>query len=148
MRFSQVLICLKVKVAQLCPTLCDPMDHAVHGILQARILEPFPSPGDLPNPGIPQVLNQRSCQGRFVFATPLAGSVSTPSCPEGPVSGLVVHASLCRWPRLAALVCFKGVLVCSNICCCSVTKLCLTLCNPVDCSSPGFPVLHYLLEFA
>ena len=26
---------LKVKVAQLCPTLCDPMDYAVHGILQA-----------------------------------------------------------------------------------------------------------------
>ena len=29
----------KVKVAQLCPTLCDPMDYTVHGILQARILE-------------------------------------------------------------------------------------------------------------
>ena len=30
------------------------MDHAVHGILQVRTLEwwPFPSPGDLPNPGI------------------------------------------------------------------------------------------------
>ena len=28
-----------VKVAQLCPTLCDPMDYTVHGILQARILE-------------------------------------------------------------------------------------------------------------
>ena len=29
----------KVKVAQSCPTLCDPMDYIVHGILQARILE-------------------------------------------------------------------------------------------------------------
>ena len=29
----------KVKVAQSCPTLCDPMDCIVHGILQARILE-------------------------------------------------------------------------------------------------------------
>ena len=28
-----------VKVAQSCPTLCDPMDCTVHGILQARILE-------------------------------------------------------------------------------------------------------------
>ena len=28
-----------MKVAQLCPTLCDPMDYTVHGILQARILE-------------------------------------------------------------------------------------------------------------
>ena len=31
--------------------------------------------------------------------------------------------------------------------CCSVTKLCLTLCNPMDCSMPGFHVLHSLLEF-
>ena len=30
---------VKVKVAQLCPNLCNPMVFAVHGILQARILE-------------------------------------------------------------------------------------------------------------
>ena len=30
---------VKVKVAQLCQILCDPMDYTVHGILQARILE-------------------------------------------------------------------------------------------------------------
>ena len=29
----------EVKVAQSCPTLCNPMDYTVHGILQARILE-------------------------------------------------------------------------------------------------------------
>ena len=39
---------VKVKVAQSCPTLCNPMDYTAHGILQARI----PSPGELPNPGI------------------------------------------------------------------------------------------------
>ena len=45
---------VKVKVAQSCPTLCDTMDYTVNGILQARILEwvAFPSPGDLPNPGM------------------------------------------------------------------------------------------------
>ena len=32
--------------------------------------------------------------------------------------------------------------------CCSVTKLCLTLCDPMSCSMPGFPVLHCLLKFA
>ena len=44
----------EVKVAQSCPTLCGPMDYIVYGILKARVLEwyPFPSPGDLPNPGI------------------------------------------------------------------------------------------------
>ena len=50
------LMVVKVKVAQSCPTLCDPMDYIVHRILHARILEwifkYFPSPGDLPNPGI------------------------------------------------------------------------------------------------
>ena len=29
-------------------------------------------------------------------------------------------------------------------CCCSVNKLCLTFCNPVDCSMPGLPVLPSL----
>ena len=33
------------------------------------------------------------------------------------------------------------------ICCCSVTKLCSTVSDPVNCSSPGFPVLYYLPEF-
>ena len=32
-------------------------------------------------------------------------------------------------------------------CCCSVTQLCPTLCDPMDCSTPGFPVLHYFPEF-
>ena len=32
-------------------------------------------------------------------------------------------------------------------CCCSVTKLCPALCNPMDCSMPGFPVLYYLPDF-
>ena len=55
--FSNVVLCdskVKVKVIHFCPTLCDPMDYRVHGILQARILEwvAVPSPGDLPNPGI------------------------------------------------------------------------------------------------
>ena len=30
---------VKVKVAQSCPTLCDPVDYRVNGILQARTLE-------------------------------------------------------------------------------------------------------------
>ena len=30
---------VKMKVMQLCPTLCSPMDYIIHGDLQARILE-------------------------------------------------------------------------------------------------------------
>ena len=42
-KIAHVLICIflimKVKVTQSCPTLCNPMDCTVRGILQARILE-------------------------------------------------------------------------------------------------------------
>ena len=31
-------------------------------------------------------------------------------------------------------------------CCSSVAKLCLTLCDPMDCSTPDSPVLHHLPE--
>ena len=37
-------------------------------------------------------------------------------------------------------------LICND--CCSVPESCLTLCDPTNCSTPGFPVLHWLLEFA
>ena len=31
-------------------------------------------------------------------------------------------------------------------CCCSVAQSCLTLCDPMNCSRPGFPFFHHLLE--
>ena len=37
--FSWRALHMKVKVTQSYPTLCDPMDYTVHGILQTRILE-------------------------------------------------------------------------------------------------------------
>ena len=47
--------------------------------------------------------------------------------------------SLSMWILLFSFFC----------CCCEVAKLCLTpLCNPMDCSTPGFLVPHCLLEFA
>ena len=53
-------------VAQSCPSLCDPMDYIVHGILQARILEwvafPFSRGSSQPSDQI-----QVSCiAGRFL----------------------------------------------------------------------------------
>ena len=32
--------------------------------------------------------------------------------------------------------------------CCPVAQPCLTVCDPMGCSMPDFPVLQYLLEFA
>ena len=48
------------EVAQLCLTLCDPMDSSLHqappfmGFSRQEYWSglPFPSPGNLPNPGI------------------------------------------------------------------------------------------------
>ena len=45
--------CVNVKVAQSCPTLCDPMDCPWSSQGQnTGVCKPFPSPRDLPNPGI------------------------------------------------------------------------------------------------
>ena len=34
------------------------------------------------------------------------------------------------------------------MCCCLVAKSCLILCDPLNCSTPGVPVLHRLMELA
>ena len=36
----------------------------------------------------------------------------------------------------------------SECCCCSVTQPRPNLCDPMDCSTLGFPVLHYIPQFA
>ena len=59
-----------MKVAPSCPILCDPMDSTVHGILQAWSGEPFPSPGNLPNPEIE-------------FGSPAFQADSLPAKPQG-----------------------------------------------------------------
>ena len=65
---------MHVKLLQLCPTLCDPMDCSppgspVLGILQSRIPGglPCPPPGYLPDPGVePASLVSPALAGRFV----------------------------------------------------------------------------------
>ena len=68
---------VKVRVAQLCPTLCNLMDcsppgSSVYGVLQARILEwvAIPFSSDLPNlgieprsPALQEILYQLNHQG-------------------------------------------------------------------------------------
>ena len=60
-----------------------------------------------------------------------------------------VEAYGCEGNRYQNVVTCPTVGLRSSIsCCCSVVKSCLTLCNPMDCSTPGSSVLHHLLEFA
>ena len=54
---------------------------------------------------------------------------SPPSREGSPVYSYVAALSLLLCPR-------------------PVTKLCASLCDPIDCSRPGFPFLHCLPEFA
>ena len=69
---------------------------------------PFPTPGDLPDPG-------------FESRSPALQVESLLSEPPGS-PGLPVQFS-------------------------SVAQLCPALCDPMDCSTPGLPVHHQLLEF-
>ena len=61
-----------------------------------------------------------------------------PLQPLGVLSPLALLTRPC-WPQL--------VLPQMNLCR-SVAKLCLSLWDPMDCSTPGFPVLHYPPEIA
>ena len=66
-----VCACVPAKSPQLCLILCNAMDSSllgslVHMILEARILELFPPPGDLPDPGFkPVSLTNPALQGGF-----------------------------------------------------------------------------------
>ena len=40
----------------------------------------------------------------------------------------------------------SNIRTCTCCICCSVAQLCPTLCNPMDCSTPGVPVHHQLPE--
>ena len=65
------------------PMNCSPRGSSVHGILQARILElPFPSPGDLPNPGI---------KATFPVAATLAEEFFTAEPPGKPYINMYTH---------------------------------------------------------
>ena len=39
------------------------------------------------------------------------------------------------------------IIISAILLCCSVAKSCPALCDPMNYSTPGFPVLHYLPEF-
>ena len=54
------------------------------------------------------------------------------------------YGILVSWPGVVPMLPWIGGRVLTTGCRCSVAKSCLTLCNPMDCSMPGFPVLHCL----
>ena len=118
-------------VTQLYPTLCDPMDcslpgSSVHGIFHARILKwvAISSSKESSQPRDWTCISCISC---------IAGEFFTPEPLGKPTYMLyiVLFIHVCAY-------------MCISMCiCCSVTKSYLNLCDPVDCSPPGIPVLHH-----
>ena len=81
---------------------------------------PFLSPGDLPNPG------------------------NEPRSPALQADSLPTELRASFPTSKSCFVIWRNML---RPCCCSVTKSYLTVCNPMNYSTPGFPVLHCLQEF-
>ena len=61
-----------------------------------------------------------------------------------------VTSPACLWcePWLSSYCQCLLILTLKYCSCCSVAKLCPIVCGPMDCGTPSFSVLHYLLEFA
>ena len=68
--------------------------------------------------------------------------------PSSYLSFLVFSLSLVFFFITSCFCFMKAVILKTISLCCSFARLCLTLCKPMDCSMPGFPVLQYLPQFA
>ena len=134
----KVCLCL---VSQSCLTLCHPMDcsppgSSVHGILQARTMEcgwPCPPPGDLPNLGV-ELRSHALQEDTDSYHLSHQGSLFK-------VYSLMFWYVYTLWNNHYNHTCHFYRVQFS-----SVAQLCPTCCNPMDCSMPGFPVHHQLLE--
>ena len=83
-----VCVCIyvyEVKFAQSYPTVCDPMDYTVHGILQARILDWVAFP-----------FSRRSSQPRDLTQVPALQMYSLPDEPQGRYIYTYMHSSRCK----------------------------------------------------
>ena len=56
--------------------------------------------------------------------------------------------SFCLWKLILNIIVKTAQVHFRKFVVVQLLKSCPTLCNPMDCSTPGLPVLHYLLEFA
>ena len=117
---------MHAKSLQLCPTLRP------YGLLPTKLFCPWDSPGK--NTGV-------GCYAAFQEIFLIQGS--------NPGFGRwVLYASvpgkLCICIKLNQKLTRHGKLTS----CCSVTKLCPTFCDIMDCTTPGSSVLLYVPEFA
>ena len=141
--YNMQLLEVKLSIAQLCPTLCNPMDcsppgSSVHGNSPSK------------NTGV----------GCYAFIQGIFLTQGSNLWSPGKGNGYPLQYSCLKNPhRQRSLV---GYSPCSHkeldtteqLTLCnlsvqfsSVAQSCLTFCDPMDCSIPGLPVLHQLPEF-
>ena len=133
-----LLQCLKVKseseVAQSCPTPSDPMDcsppaPSIHGIFQARVLEWVAIAFSELRPTKAELLRTEPNNFLLQFCF-VCHMISFNNSDNQPVFRSAVVDCLYLSHQFS-----------------SVAQSCPTLCEPMDCSTPGLPVHHQLLEF-
>ena len=67
---------------------------------------------------------------------------------EGPALYVWTWRKQNKQPCRGTVTCICNIFISFYFCCCSVANLGPALCDPMDCSTPGFPFLHGLGEFA
>ena len=127
---------LSYLVAKLCLTLCDLTDcnlpyYLVRGIFQASILE--------------WVAISFSTGSSWPRNRTQVSRTADRSLPSEPLGKPREHSLTLPYFFLIKLLLSNSLN--NYLLCCSFTKSCLTLFDPMDCSTPGFPALHYLSEF-
>ena len=104
-----------VLVAQLCPTLCDHMEcsppgssiHADSPGKKTGVGLPFPSPGDLPNPGI-KPGGSPVLRADSLPSEPLSSPCCPFLCAERLCTTYTTTWTLCSFLRLKHLLCHRA----------------------------------------
>ena len=84
-------------------------------------------------------------------STPPPAGVSVPSGTGAATTSTSTGtaAAIVNFALIFIITTLQLYLLCIPSCCCyPVAQPCLSLCDPMDCSTPGFPVLHHLLELS
>ena len=148
-----VCVCACAKLLQPCSSLQTPWTIAHQAPLSMGFSRqehwsglPCPPPGDLPNPGI-EPTSLRLLHGRqILYCLNHQGSPSLHTNIKLFLYPLYCWQidSLCRYfiRFLLNFFFFFGQNYFSGGAICSVAQLCPTLCESMDCSTPGFPVHH------
>ena len=147
--------CISVQfslVAQLCPTLCDPKGCSTPGLPVHHQLSEFTQThvhwvDDAIEPSHP-LLSPSSPTLKLFQHQRLFKWVSSLHQAAKVLEFQLQHQSL-QWIfrtdfLYLFIYFFKTAL---HLCWSSVVNSCPTICDPLDCSTPGFPIFHYPLEF-